>query len=41
MASYVLKAALPAVFPGSKTTKAWRFVVDTKAPNRGRDAPGR
>ncbi len=37
---HVLKASASGSFPGSKTTKAWRFVVDTKGPEIAFDAPG-
>ncbi len=37
---HVLKASASGSFPGSKTTKAWRFVVDTKGPEIAFDTPG-
>ena len=37
---HVLKASVSGSFPGSSTTKTWRFVVDTKGPEISFDAPG-
>jgi peptidoglycan/xylan/chitin deacetylase (PgdA/CDA1 family) len=38
--SHVLKATAAGGFPGSSTTKTWRFVVDTKGPTITFDSPG-
>jgi hypothetical protein len=38
--AHMLKASVSGSFPGSSTTKTWRFVVDTKGPEITFDAPG-
>ena len=38
--AHVLKASVSGSFPGSRTTKSWRFVVDTKGPAITLDKPG-
>jgi hypothetical protein len=37
---HVLKATVAGSFPGSRTTKTWRFVVDTTGPQIKLDPPG-
>jgi peptidoglycan/xylan/chitin deacetylase (PgdA/CDA1 family) len=37
---HVLEATVSGGFPGSRTTKTWRFVVDTKGPEIVLDPPG-
>src|SRR5581483_5556070 len=37
---HTLKATVAGGFPGSRTTKSWRFVVDTKGPRIELDPPG-
>ncbi len=37
---HTLKASVSGSFPGSRTTKTWRFVVDTKGPEITLDPPG-
>jgi peptidoglycan/xylan/chitin deacetylase (PgdA/CDA1 family) len=37
---HTLKATVAGSFPGSRTTKAWHFYVDTKGPDIRLDSPG-
>jgi hypothetical protein len=37
---HTLKATVAGGFPGSRTTKAWHFYVDTKGPDIRLDSPG-
>ena len=38
--AHTLKASVAGSFPGSRTTKTWRFVVDTRGPQIALDPPG-
>jgi peptidoglycan/xylan/chitin deacetylase (PgdA/CDA1 family) len=37
---HTLQATVAGTFPGSRTTKTWRFYVDTKGPDIRLDSPG-